>query len=216
MLVLASNSPRRKQLLALGGWKFQISPVEIDENPKPGETPRDYVLRLARKKAVASGLYSPPGSVVVAADTAVVDGKEILGKPANTDEARLILQRLRGRTHQVYTGVAVLDMVPSIEYTDLCITNVLMREFSDAEISSYLASGDPLDKAGAYAIQNRMFNPVERIEGCYANVMGLPMCHLSRTFINLDVRPHLDILRGCQDSLQNSCSISEMVLRNEI
>jgi MAF protein len=212
MLVLASNSPRRKQLLALGGWEFQVLPVDIDESRLDGESAGDYVLRLAQNKATAAAQKVAPGNIIVAADTTVVDGDEILGKPSNAQVARQMLEKLRGRMHQVYTAIGVFDINTSFKLSDLCITDVLMRPYSHEEISAYIASGDPLDKAGAYAIQHRGFDPVEKIEGCYANVVGLPLCHLVRTLHKLDIFPKTDITKKCQESLQHTCQIRDIVL----
>lgn len=215
MLVLASNSPRRKQLLALCGWEFQVLPVEIDESQLDGESPRDYVQRLAQKKADAAARKLSPGDVVIAADTTVADGDEILGKPSTPREAQWMLQRLHGRMHQVFTAISVFDVSSTLRLADLCRTDVLMRTYSQQEISAYVASGDPLDKAGAYAIQHRGFDPVEEIEGCYANVVGLPLCHLVRLLREFDIYPLTNITRDCQESLHYTCPIRDMVLQEK-
>jgi septum formation protein len=181
MLVLASNSPRRRQLLRLAGWSFQVSPAEIDETPLPGENPASYVSRLAQEKAFTTASQVASGSVILAADTAVVDGDEILGKPASSAQAVEILARLRGRPHQVFTAIAWMRAGDKDgPLSEVCSTNVYMRNYSDEEVLDYVASGDPMDKAGAYAIQHRGFDPVERLEGCFTNVMGLPLCYLYR------------------------------------
>lgn len=181
MLVLASNSPRRRQLLELAGWSFQVSPAQIDETPQPGEHPAGYVSRLARQKALAAASQAAYGSVILAADTAVVDGDEILGKPASSAEAVEILERLRGRPHQVLTAIVWMRSGDKAGPSSrVCNTNVYMRNYSQEEVLDYVASGDPMDKAGAYAIQHRGFDPVERLEGCFTNVMGLPLCYLYR------------------------------------
>jgi len=153
--------------------------------------------------------------IILAADTAVVDGKAILGKPKNTAEAVEMLQRLRGRTHQVYTGIAVMRLLDGNLVTDLCVTDVPMRAYGEEEINAYVATGDPLDKAGAYAIQHPQFHPVETMSGCYASVMGLPLCHLTRTLCQLDIAPRTDISAECQSSLNYTCPISAAVLRGE-
>jgi len=127
-----------------------------------------------------------------------------------------MLRRLRGRTHQVYTAIAVLDPVSSRLLTGLCGSQVPMREYSDDEIEAYIASGDPLDKAGAYAIQNSAFQPVSDFRGCFANVMGLPLCHLTRTLKEFDIAPRQDVARACQTALQYECAIYPAVLRGEI
>jgi septum formation protein len=222
-LVLASNSPRRRELLALGGWMFNIRPAEVDESQRPGEAPGTYVLRLAESKARAcAGSPKNRGTMsagddltILAADTAVVDGKAILGKPNDTAEAVEMLRRLRNRTHQVYTGIAVMRLSGGNLGTDLCVTDVPMRAYSAEEIDAYVATGDPLDKAGAYAIQHPVFHPVETMSGCYASVMGLPLCHLTRTLRPLDIAPSTDISAECQSCLNYTCPISAAVLRGE-
>jgi MAF protein len=222
-LVLASNSPRRRELLALCGWVFDTRPAEVDESLYPGEAPGGYVLRLAESKARTCA--ASPGNrgtmpagenmTILAADTAVVDGKTILGKPEDMAEAAEMLRRLRNRTHQVYTGIAVMRMSDGNLGTDLCVTDVPMRLYSEEEIDTYVSSGDPLDKAGAYAIQHPKFHPVERMSGCYASVMGLPLCHLTRTLRPLGIAPKTDIAAGCQSRLNYTCPISAAVLRGE-
>jgi len=216
MLILASNSPRRRQLLALGGWSFRITPVEVDEAPLPGEHPRLYVLRLAENKARAAAARSDSGAIVVAADTTVADGGRILGKPSDAVEADAMLRSLRGRTHQVYTALAVYQPSTGQLLTDWCLTDVPMRDYTDEEMHAYIATGDPFDKAGAYAIQHPEFNPVDQLTGCYANVMGLPLCHLSRTLAKLGVKPEADIAQACQSTLFYSCLIYQQVLRLEV
>lgn len=214
-LVLASNSPRRRELLALGGWKFQVHPAEVDENQIPGESPGPFVLRLAKAKAHTCAASAREDLTILAADTAVVDRNNILGKPKDVAEAREMLLRLRGRTHQVYTGIAVLKKSTGYLGMDLCITNVPMRAYSNKEMETYIASGDPLDKAGAYAIQNPQFHPVESLNGCYASVMGLPLCHLTRSLQKIEINPQKDIPVECQSSLGYTCPIFTEVLRGE-
>lgn len=199
-LILASNSPRRRQLLSVTGWDFQIRPVDIDESPLPGEAPDLYVLRLARAKAQAALLNE--GEVLLTADTTVADGERILGKPAGADEARAMLRDLRARRHTVYTAIGVRGDLPGGEatdhlQTDLCATQVWMRNYSDAEIEEYIASGDPFDKAGAYAIQHAQFHPVERIEGCFACVVGLPVCHVVRALGRYGLQVSESIAEAC-------------------
>lgn len=215
-MVLASNSPRRRELLALGGWVFQVRPVDVDESKIPGESPGTYVLRLAEEKARACAATAHTGPIILSADTAVVDGEDILGKPRDTAEAVAMLRRLRGHSHQVRTGIALLRPSDGKLVTDLCITDVLMRTYTDDEIQAYVATGDPLDKAGAYAIQYSSFHPVEELAGCYASVMGLPLCHLTRSLRQLDIAPQTDISGECQSALDYACPISSAVLRGEL
>jgi septum formation protein len=212
-LVLASNSPRRRELLALGGWTFSVRPADVDESQLPGESPGTYVLRLAESKANACALSAQPGEVIVAADTTVAIDGNLLGKPRDAADAAEKLRLLRGRRHQVHTGIGVKK--GNILLTDLCTTNVPMRSYSEDEIAAYVATGDPLDKAGAYAIQHADFHPVESLSGCFASVMGLPLCHLLRLLRRVDVHPAADVPGGCQASLDYQCPISAAVLRGE-
>jgi MAF protein len=206
-LLLASNSPRRRQLLALGGWEFESAPSKIDESALPAETPAAYVVRLAGEKALACADSAAPGQIVIGSDTTVVIDGDILGKPADEIEAAAMLRRLRGRTHEVYTGIAALDPATGQLLTDLCITEVPMRAYGDDEISSYVATGDPLDKAGAYAIQHPGFQPVASMAGCYASVMGLPLCHLMRMLRQIGLRPRSDLPGECQAFLRYDCPV---------
>ena len=131
-------------------------------------------------------------------------------------EAVEMLKNLRGRSHQVYTGIAILRLSDGTLVTDLCITDVPMRVYRDDEIEVYVATGDPLDKAGAYAIQNARFHPVEAMQGCYASVMGLPLCHLARSLHKLDIASLTDIASACQSALGYACPISSAVLGGEM
>ena len=270
LLVLASSSPRRRELLRLGGWSFETRPADVDESQRPGEAPGAYVLRLAESKARACAESAQADQIILAADTAVVSGtaipgtafpkpemqgaqaltpahslrsgrkKEdlgelagdkatrqlpkpllgesfaILGKPKDEAGAVEMLKALRGHSHQVVTGIAVLRMSDGCLVTDLCITDVPMRDYRDDEIEAYVASGDPLDKAGAYAIQHAGFHPVESMQGCYASVMGLPLCHLSRSLQHLDIASSSDSAAACQSALGYACPISAAVLRGEM
>jgi MAF protein len=202
--------------MALGGWKFHIRSTETDESRLPGEAPGTYVLRLAEGKARACAATALADQTLLAADTAVVDGKDILGKPKDMAEAATMLRRLRGHSHQVCTGIAVLRVSDGALVTDLCVTDVPMRDYSDDEVAAYVATGDPLDKAGAYAIQHLTFHPVEGLSGCYASVMGLPLCHLTRALRQLDIAPRTDISKECQLALEYICPISSAVLRGEM
>jgi MAF protein len=217
ILLLASNSPRRKQLLALGNWKFNVTVSDVDENQLAGESPKEYVLRLACAKALAVTEKADPDNIIIGSDTAVIDENEILGKPRDSDDAERMLKQLRGRTHQVYTGVAIYRMRDGRMQTELCVTDVPMRLYSDAEISAYVKTGDPMDKAGAYAIQHPDFQPVQSMRGCYASVMGLPMCHVMRALQKLDVYAErsADVPMACQNLLNYKCPVSSAILRGE-
>ena len=209
-LILASNSPRRRQLLALTGWSFIVSVANVDESQLENESPSDYVLRLAKMKARV--ISADADSFILASDTTVVDGSDILGKPQDDAEAVTMLTRMRGRTHQVYTGVALLRTSDDSLLTDLCVTDVPMRNYSDDEMHAYVATGDPLDKAGAYAIQHPDFRPVASMNGCYASVMGLPLCHVARMMRKMDVQPNADVPLNCQSLLEYDCPVFDSIL----
>jgi nucleoside triphosphate pyrophosphatase len=194
--ILASGSPRRRELLTSLGFVFTVHKPDIDETQHPGEPPLEYVSRLSREKAVsvADRLASPV--TVLAADTVVILGAdtlgidehgEILGKPADDAAARQMLLRLRGRVHQVCTAITLVKWESGAPQTITAITrtDVLMRDYTDAEIQAYIATGDPFDKAGSYAIQHPVFHPVARIDGCYTNVVGLPVCTLRNTLAEI-------------------------------
>jgi MAF protein len=208
LLILGSNSPRRRQLLALTGWPFSVSAADVDESQLANENPTDYVLRLAETKARA--IEADADQIVLAADTTVVDAGEILGKPQDAQEATAMLKRLRGHKHQVYTGVVLRRLRDGLLLRDLCVTDVPMRNYSDEEIQAYVQTGDPLDKAGAYAIQHAEFQPVDiaSMHGCYASVMGLPVCHVIRLMRQMDIQPNTDFFRSCETLLEYDCPVS--------
>lgn len=207
MLVLASASPRRQELLRIAGIPFSVQPADIDETPLPGELPRAYAERLAQEKALAVS-RSRPDEYVLGADTIVVVDDKILGKPRDTTDAVRMLRMLSGRVHEVITGVCIVRAVASrqlpvaskptqtasllVEFnkerrggnrqltTSSEITRVTFDELSEEEIRSYVATGEPMDKAGAYAIQGIAARWIPRIEGDYSNVMGLPVALVYR------------------------------------
>lgn len=216
IILLASNSPRRRQLIALGNWKFTVAVSDVDETQLADEAPADYVLRLAQAKALAVAEKAHSENIIIGSDTAVVDGTSILGKPKDGEDAARMLNQLRGHTHQVYTAVAFYRVSDGKMLTELCITDVPMRAYSDDEILAYVQTGDPLDKAGAYAIQHPDFQPVESMRGCYASVMGLPMCHVVRVLHTLDLRPLADVPMACQNLLSYECPVSSAILRGEM
>ena len=172
-LVLASASPRRRELLAKLGLLPEIRPVNLDETPAPGEDARRYVERLAREKAAAAA--GEGAEILLAADTAVVLDGEILGKPADPEEARTMLRRLSGRAHEVLTGVALLETPKGAAVSAIEETRVVFRTLDEEEIAAYVATGEARDKAGAYGIQGRAAVFVPRIEGSWSNVVGLPL-----------------------------------------
>lgn len=192
MLVLASASPRRRELLTQAGFTFQVHPADIPEEPWPNEDPIAYVTRLAREKAQAVfAQLSTPGErppkegadlvaaplAVLGADTTVTLDNHILGKPADAADAARMLRLLSGRTHRVMTGVAVVTAERAEVAAE--VTAVKFLALSEEEISGYIATAEPLDKAGAYAIQGRAARWIPRIEGCYFNVVGLPLALVS-------------------------------------
>ncbi len=234
-LTLASGSPRRREFLTLGGWKFNVIPSSVDETNITNDSPDVHVIRLAASKArkvldqiknrskqnvkrngretdinLSDGPY-----LILGADTIVVDGKDILGKPADEAEAVCMLEDLRSRIHQVYTGLALFSWDPRTSnsnschepytnfslITNVCITDVVMRDYTDDEVTDYVASKDPMDKAGAYAIQNSVFQPVKSIRGCFTNVIGVPLCHIAQAFRDMGIEPPIEteeILQRCQ------------------
>jgi MAF protein len=168
---------------------------------------------MAAEKAAAVASQVEVGQMIVAADTSVASGLTILGKPRDRAEAEAMLRRLRGREHQVHTGIAVLQAGNSNPETDVCTTDVPMRMYTEAEMQAYIDSGDPFDKAGGYAIQHPGFRPVEHITGCYANVMGLPLCHLKRLLDRTGWPTPEAVPLDCQRSLNYDCTVFETILR---
>ena len=175
-LVLASGSPRRRELIEAVDLPVELlSPRGREEPPMPLEAPEDYTLRLSLDKA-RQGIRRFPNAVVIGADTSVVFGDEILGKPSDAREAQATLYKLRNGPHSVVSGLTVYDGGNGHWESAVKRTSVWMRDYSDSEVASYVRSGKPLDKAGSYAIQDVDFQPVSRIEGCYLNVVGFPLC----------------------------------------
>lgn len=215
-IILASTSPRRRELLSIGGWEFEVAPVNVDETPKPNETPKEYTQRVAQNKARAAGAKASNGAVVIAADTTVCMHDRILGKPADADEAAHMLCLLRGNTHQVITSMAVYQANSSEMFCDQAVTDVPMRAYSDAEMHAYIATGDPFDKAGSYAIQHPEFRPVDDLQGCYANVVGLPLCHLLRTLKKMGSTAREGVPQSCQKALNYECPVYEKILLGEL
>jgi len=203
-LILASASPRRRELLGALGIPFEVRPSNVNEDPLPGETPLETQHRITVEKAKA-GIRRPTtedrqqpqgepntvvgghSSVVIACDTTVLLDGDMLNKPAGEAEAWLMLRRLRGRVHQVQSCVVIQQGDERV--IDIINSDVLMREYSDEEIAAYIATGDPFDKAGSYAVQHPQFKPVAEIRGCPLNVIGLALCRL---------RQHLPQLPECE------------------
>jgi MAF protein len=204
-------------LLALTGWDFSVCASSISEDAQPGESPDALARRLAQSKAKAAREGCPPDAVTLAADTLVVHQQEIMGKPITTQDAVLMLQRLRGRNHQVITAVS-LELGSGGSELEVCITSVPMRSYSDEEIENYVEGGSPFDKAGSYGIQDSAFQPVnrEQFSGCFANVMGLPLCHLVRAMRRRGYEPAQDVPGGCMQFTGYDCTIYSSILRGEL
>ena len=184
-LVLASASPRRRELLDTLGLRFRVDAPQLDESPLPGEEPQAWARRLSQDKAAQVAARHAPPALILAADTLVIDGAAALGKPVDAADAHRMLRQLRGRSHEVCTAFTLQRAGGCGQrLTRLCRTRVHMRAWSDAEAADYVASGDPLDKAGAYAIQHPDFAPVARIEGSYSNVVGLPLEMLQEALLH--------------------------------
>ena len=199
-LVLASASPRRKELLALLGLEFSVIPAEIDETPLPKELALDLVRRLSLAKAAAVSAKLDRGLVLGADSLVVLDG-QVFGKPSGPDEARRMLKRLSGTRHEVVTGVTVIDASSGRRLTCAMASGITLRDITDADIEKSIDSGVPFDKAGAYAVQDRELNPAASWEGCYTNIVGLPLCRLVRMLDSLGYRfsmnQYIGVTAGC-------------------
>lgn len=190
-LILASSSPRRKDLLARLGTRFQIVPAEVEEESLNGELPHEQVGRLAHAKAKEiSDRF--PDSWVLGADTIVVVDGRVLGKPRDREEAKSMLDTLAGRTHEVYTGYALINSAAGVSLVRWVRSLVTIRSLSPDEIEGYVDTGEPMDKAGAYAVQGIGSGIVESIAGSYTNVVGLPLCEVARDLQQLGI---FDFLR---------------------
>lgn len=211
-IILASRSPRRIELLRGCGIDCEILPADIAEAPVPGESPADTARRLAREKArAASGAVTGTTGWILAADTVVALDGETLGKPADPAEARAMLERLRGRAHSVITAVCLRDGSGGAERVETSETRVWMRTYSGAEIEEYVATGDGFDKAGGYAIQSRVFHPAERLDGCYTNVVGLPLCRVYALLEQAGCPPSVPLPDECRHG--GSCAFSRAAAR---
>ena len=195
-LILASGSPRRSDLLRTLGLDFCVvsSSVAEDKAPTKGESRGGFAQRLAKSKAVAVAAQHPE-ALVLGGDTIVVAEGDVLGKPAGVAEAEDMLRRLRGREHRVITGVALVGVDGGVQIVDHAETKVVFRRFTDEEMRAYIDSGAPMDKAGAYGIQDTAFHPAIGVEGCLFNVIGLPTCRVANMLIRAGV-PIPEIERG--------------------
>lgn len=186
-IILASQSPRRRDLLEQIGLPFKVIPSEGEEKKDFTLSPSELATKLAYDKALEVAQKIGGDSLVIGADTLVVLEKKILGKPQDIQEAKTMLSRLSGKKHHVLTGLAVIRTKDLLSILDCETTEVKMRAISDAEIERYIASKEPLDKAGAYGIQGRGAIFVEKINGCYSNVVGLPLQKLAKILLEFEV-----------------------------
>ena len=199
-IVFATSSPRRKQMLHQFGLDFRFVDPIGDERIKHGnESPLEYVQSLATQKARSVFDAVPKNAIIFAADTVVVLGDRVIGKPINRTEAEETLKNLSGSHHQVITAICVFDMAKDVYLEEAVTTKVHMRDYGDGEMRSYVETGDPMDKAGSYAIQNDFFNPVEAIEGCYFSVVGLPICKLLKILTQLKLKTIIDVEKHKRD-----------------
>lgn len=205
-LILASGSPRRRELISLLGVPFIIRAANVDERQVDGESPAEMVVRLSQVKARSIGA-ARRDELVIAADTVVALDGQVLGKPADPDEAAQMLHLLRGRLHHVYSGISAWHPASGRLVSELSDSAVWMRDYGDDEIARYVESGDPMDKAGAYAIQHPVFDPVTRVEGCWLSVMGFPLCHLGRALAQFGVSTDPDVPGVCRVFSQRDCAV---------
>jgi septum formation protein len=205
-IVLASASPRRRELLKLLNVPFESISTDADESRVDGESAPAMVERLSHLKADAAQKHCPD-ALIIAADTDVELDGIILGKPGDPIEADAMLRSLRCRTHNVFTGFTIADGVA--RETGLVHSRVLMRNYSDTEIETYIASGDPFDKAAGYAIQHPFFSPVELVEGCVANVMGMPLCRLYHALARHTDLPPPSL--NCVSHPETNCSVAYLL-----
>ncbi len=219
-ILLASSSPRRRELIKLFGLPVETTSADIDETPLDHESAADMAVRLSQAKAqaVVSSVPHPAPVILLASDTTVSLAGEPLGKPIDAADARSMLTRLRDRVHQVYTAITLIDLQtdrmigPDRTITDLAASDVRMRDYPDEELDAYIASGDPFDKAGAYAIQHSGFHPAENFAHCFANVMGLPLCHVARSLRKLGIEPLNAVPEACQAYLNYACPVYQSIL----
>ncbi len=211
-LLLVSQSPRRREMIAWLNLPVTIASADIDESPQDGESPLGMTVRLARAKARAVTAH-PNGAWILAADTVVDLDNVPLGKPRDPAEARAMLQQLRARPHAVHTTVTLYNPQTHQDIARYVTTEVEMRAYTDAEIEAYIKSNDPMDKAGAYAIQNTGFNPVARINRCYTNVVGLPLCAVSALLKEWDFLPSANMPVLCRAHFDYQCPAVDIGIR---
>lgn len=213
-IVLASASSRRQELLHLLGLTFQTCTTGIAESLLANETAEHMALRLSETKARAANCGE--ACLSIGADTSVVLDGRVLGKPVDAQEARLMLRCLRDKEHQVITGVCIIDGRHGLISRQLVRTFVHMRAYSEAELDDYIRSGDPFDKAGAYAVQNGIFKPVDQFRGCYTNIIGLPLCHVYRVLRQVGIPVAVHPLTCCPWAVKNGCDLALDILAEPI
>lgn len=206
-ILLASASPRRRELLKQLGIAFSSIATNADETQTANESAPDMVARLSRLKSLAAQQQFPD-ALIIAADTDVELDGAILGKPRDADDARAMLTALRNRAHNVFTGFTIAD--GDTRDTEIIHTRVFMREYSDADMRAYIASGDPFDKAAGYAVQHQGFQPVARVQGCFANVMGMPLCRLYHALERHMQMPAPQL--NCIGHAETNCTVAKIVL----
>jgi septum formation protein len=217
-LILASQSPRRHSLLAIAGYPFVVKAANVDEDSVLTADPAQNSLDTARLKARATAMdmaHPLDRTLILAADTTVALGPEMFGKPVNAADARRMLIALRGRVHEVHTGMTLLDPVGGAELTAVHTAVVTMRDYSNADIERYIATGDPFDKAGSYAIQHDTFQPVAALQGCFPSVMGLCICqvHLLLNEFGLPSRTDMAALEEAHNGFR--CALYDKIARKQ-
>jgi septum formation protein len=212
ILILASASPRRQELMPLLGHPWVVIVANVDETSISHPDPAQEVVQTAQLKATAVATDFPGNAVIIAADTMVVLDDQKLNKPIDKEDAKRMLKTLRGRTHQVHTGVVVLNTQTGQTVTDVATIDVPMRDYCQAEIDAYVDTGDPLDKAGSYAIQHPEFRPVTELTGCFSGVVGMPLCHLTKALRKIGVDISVDVPGACQSHHRYICPIYSEIL----
>ena len=217
-IILASASPRRQQMLSWIIPEFESHSADIDETPFPGELPQPYCQRMALTKTIHCSDAVPEGGFVIGSDTTITIDNQILGKPADENHALEMLKLLNGKEHTVYTAVAIgnrkngkLRIQQSI-----CETVVRFRDMGYDEIRDYVESGDPMGKAGAYAIQNHEFHPVETFRGCYASVVGFPLCHVGNILHRFGYDTFPQIRSACMAGTKIYCNYMPLININQV
>jgi MAF protein len=216
ILLLASASPRRLELIQLLKVPWIARAADVDEESVSHPDPAADVVKTAQLKAEYAAATAPENYIVIGADTTVVLDGIKLNKPAGEDEAREMLTVLRGRSHEVHTGLTIIDLSSRKLVADVSSVSVPMRYYSDSEIDAYIATGDPLDKAGAYAIQHPELRPVLNLRGCYATVVGLPLCHLVRALREVGMEIISDVPSSCQELFNYDCPVFDKILNGDV